>query len=90
MNKIYKYEIEIKDHQVLKIPQQYQILSFQCQNSRLVMWAEVDPSLPNTNLELYIVGTGHQAPHHTLAHGHLASVQCNSFVWHIYHGRLNQ
>lgn len=60
-NKIFKYELEIKDFQEIDFPVGTNVISVKEQNGKLCIWAEVDVRCLNSlrDKSIAIVGTGH-------------------------------
>lgn len=92
---IWKYEIEITDRQVLKMPTKARLLPFVAQqpgqpSNMLCLWAEVDlrnsEAYPMEKVPIYVVGTGNPMPEEVGNDGYLGSVQSGVFVWHVYRG----
>lgn len=62
MKKIFKFDLELTDSQIVDIPLRSKILSAQLQRGKLRLWALVNPSerfLPTT---VYVIGTGNPTP----------------------------
>lgn len=59
MKRIYKYQLETTDEQVIELPQCYQILSVQVQNGVPCMWVLVDPENVADKAKIRIYGTGY-------------------------------
>jgi len=57
--KIYKYEIERKDTQVINMTAGAKILSFQVQNGLPVIWALTEEDGPTVKRRFNLYGTGH-------------------------------
>lgn len=85
MSKIYKYELEITDKQILYIPKGGKILSVQFQNSTLCLWALVDLNNPNQERIIRILGTGHEAKESSLKY-YIDTVQQfdGKLIWHVF------
>lgn len=62
MKKIFKYELEVKDFQVLKLPRHSELLTVQMQGSHICLWAIVntDEGIPQSGYQICIVGTGNE------------------------------
>lgn len=88
MNKVYKYELEIKDFQEIEMPNGALVLSAKEQNGKLCIWAEVD--LRNTTTKpkkIAIVGTGHDINFKIgfYEYSFLDTVVMSyGLVWHVY------
>ena len=90
MKRILKYPIEVKEFQTIIIPKGAKILSIQHQMTRLdpsqiVVWALGDTNEEDEAKELYLFGTGEWVDNDNL--NHLATVQKDGYVWHIFETR---
>lgn len=81
--KIFKYPLEITDKQTINLPHDSHVLSVQFQNDVLCLWAAVNTDVETQPYRVIIVGTGHEVSRLTL-HLHLATVQQNQMVWHVF------
>lgn len=79
--KIFKYKIENLDC-LVEIPKDYRILDVQLQGSDLVLWAEVDPDSPITELHVVVALTGDEVPDG--GYEHVRTLQIGVMVYHIY------
>ena len=59
---VYKYELEITDEQIIKLPFNAEILTVQMQGMRCYLWAFVDPQNELTERIICVYGTGHHIP----------------------------
>jgi len=59
MKKIFKYPLEIKDKQVIAMPDNAEILCVQMQAGTPCLWALVDPEEERVNRTILTFGTGH-------------------------------
>lgn len=87
MKVVYKYPLALTDHQVVRLPLKSTVLSVQEQNGSLVIWAVVDQSIPQTDYEFRIVGTGNPFPNDMLrGYQFLGTVQESRrpLVWHVF------
>jgi len=86
-NKIFKYEIEIKDGQYIDMPAGAQVLSAKEQNGKLCIWCLVDTRCSNKPKQIMIVGTGHDI-HFDIGEYSLNFVDTvlmsNSLVFHVF------
>lgn len=84
MRTIYKYHIEIRNFQILKVPQDRKILSVQVQKDEVCIWAEVDTQSPMSDLKVYVFGTGHPIQQKDL--NYIGSVQLlgGDLVFHVF------
>jgi len=83
-NTIWKFPLEVTDHQSVVMPQGAHALSVGLDpQGQLCLWALVDPELDLLPLEVVIVGTGHRS--YLIEHlRFLGSVVQGSFVWHVF------
>lgn len=89
MRTIYKYPLDIVDTQIVRLPRGSLILTCQIQNNELYLWAEIDTNEKETvNAVVSIFGTGHSIPLDYDGY-HLASVQQDEYVWHVFLGIYN-
>jgi len=63
--RIWKYQLEATDIQILQIPSGGVILSCQIQKGKPCLWVMVEPELKKTDRFIEIIGTGNPA-HETL------------------------
>lgn len=92
MKTIYKYQLQIKDVQLLELPTNYRILSVKEQNGDLYLWAIVDTDAEGkTSIQIEIFGTGNpiDAPDRFLFdeddYVYLNTVvMSNGLVWHVF------
>ena len=83
MRKIYKYQIEVTDEQLVTMPAGAQILTVQAQGDRLCLWAVVSLGSPEEKRVIQIYGTGMDFPKHKKC-TYIATVQMDGFVWHVF------
>lgn len=57
-NVIWKYPVEVADRFTVPMPSGAKVLSVAMQAGRAYFWAMVDPTLPLTNRQFALVGTG--------------------------------
>ncbi len=80
--KIWKFPIELKhETQQIKGPAPLNILHFGIQDTKLTVWAEVDPTAAEIRVWLRVVGTGSDIPSNWTYRG---TLQDGCFVWHLY------
>ncbi len=86
MNKIWKWELPVMDVQTLRLPAGAQILSVQYQpgSPGLSLWASADPAAPLMPRQFAIAGTGHNLPAGASKARHIATVQQEQWVWHVF------
>ena len=100
MKRIYKYQLEITDQQIIEMPKGTELLSAQFQGKNLCVWALVSPDYEvKKGVKQYgfrIFGTGHEIdveiedPSENSNEGRfkfLATVQqfSGDLVWHIFY-----
>jgi hypothetical protein len=86
--KIFKFPLELKDKQVVKMPRGAQVLSIQMQNGKKTIWALCPvPDAVQEDRTFFIFGTGHDLPESATAKTFVATVQEGNFVWHIFEFR---
>jgi hypothetical protein len=84
-NKIFKYQLKVKDEQAILMPIGAKVISVQFQNGNLCLWAIVNPSNATELRCFEVYGTGADFPSLGMAERkHLATVQEGPFVWHIF------
>lgn len=85
MQTIYKYPLEIRDVQIIEMPPRAKLLSVQCQNKTLCLWALVDNShVTKSPRTIEIRGTGHSCE--GLEGKYIGTVQIGNYVWHVFDG----
>jgi hypothetical protein len=81
---IYKYPLRLVDHQKIMMPLYAQVLSIQLQGSEIQLWALVETDNELVEWRFWLFGTGtFEACLADGLHYH-ATVQCGSFVWHVF------
>jgi len=89
MKKIFKYPLEIKDRQEIKLPFGYQILYIQNQQEMPYLWCLVNPD--NSSSETCIIeifGTGHEIHEYMVTERkYISTFQMRSglLVFHAFH-----
>ena len=82
MNTVYKYDLELKEEQVLSLPADAEILSIQEQGGNLCAWVSVDTEKPERDKTIIISGTGNAIYYKDLRH--ITTLQMGSMVWHFF------
>lgn len=59
---IYKYELEITDEQIIRLPFNAELLTVQMQGDKCCLWALVDPRNESNERTIRIYGTGQPIP----------------------------
>ena len=81
---IWKYPLEIRDEQSIKMPGTSAILAVQVQNGTPCLWVMVDPRNPGRFRKIAIYGTGHemsQSPYNYIGTFQVAN---GSLVFHVF------
>lgn len=89
MRAIWKFPLEIKDEQIVKMPLNSYILCVQEQpENGLCLWAIVDTSEKRIGCNICIYGTGHKLPDERIERDYIGTVQMkDGYVWHVFkHG----
>lgn len=83
MKKIYKFQIELTEYQLLAMPKDAEIISAQSQDGRICLWAIVDTEQDEiVYRHILLVGTGHRVLDN--AKKFIGTVQQGAFVWHLF------
>ncbi len=82
--KIFKYELAIKDNQVIKMPEGAKVLTAQEQlNYSLFVWALVNPDAPQEDRTFEVIGIGNDIePNRNRSF--ISTVQMGGYVWHVF------
>lgn len=89
MKTIHKYQVPVEDRFSLRLPKDAVILSFQCQNEVLCIWAIVETEHINEDRKFRLYGTGHpiaDIPKDADLHyiGTTQQTQMPPLVWHLF------
>jgi len=82
MRTVFKYQLEIVDHQIIKVPSVWRALSVAEQDGKLCIWFQVDSEHAKEDVLVHIVGTGNLVP--TDAGLYIGTVVIDQLVWHVY------
>jgi hypothetical protein len=84
---IWKYEIAIEDEQVVEMPNRASLLAVATMNSKLLLWALVEPGNPKLPRRILVRGTGHPADGCNKLN-HIGTIQVANLglVWHVFDG----
>jgi len=84
MKRIWKYELEITDKQIISIPSVLKILSLQTQRGVPCLWVEIDDEFIKRDVTIVMFGTGHQMD--TIERCFVGTFQTmnGSLVFHVY------
>ena len=78
---IWKYQTD-GERTVINAQKDAKFLHVDYQHGILCVWAEVDDEASSEQIELSVVGTGHENPKPTAEY--IGTVQHPPFVWHVY------
>lgn len=62
MKTVYKYQLDLNDINIIRLPRDYQLLCVQMQFNTPCIWALVEPENEPVERKVRIVGTGHPFP----------------------------
>ena len=82
---IYKYQIQITDVQMVKLPINAAILTAQMQGDQLCLWAKIEET--NTDTEdrmIEVFGTGHPMTSHLRRYIGTVQMDGGSLIWHVF------
>ena len=83
--RIWKYTLEITDHQKVPMPQCAKILSVANQNGHPCLWAMVDADRPIEQRAIEIIGTGNPVAQVGVdERKFIGTVVIHPFVWHVF------
>lgn len=83
--RIYKYELDMTAHQVIKIRSDepcVDVLHVAVQDEKICIWSQVDLEAEEREIQFFVVGTGHPLP--LDADTYIGTAHDGAFVWHIY------
>ncbi len=81
MKTIWKFPLDLKEHQTVAMPSGARVLSVQMQQGTPTIWAVVNPSSEHTFRHVFVVGTGQYVPEDKT---YIGTVQMEAYVWHVY------
>ena len=84
MEAIYKYELELKDEQVISLPADAEILSIQEQGGSICAWVRLDTQKPERDRKIIVCGTGRPIAAKDMLF--ISTVQTGAMVWHFFEG----
>ena len=82
--KVWKYQLQIEDKFMIRMPSGAQILRFDIQTGTPVIWVAVDDIEPLVERHFILVGTGHYFDAHDLLY--MGTIQMNegTLIWHLF------
>lgn len=81
---IWKAQLEITDHQEVKLPEGAEILHVREQFGNLCMWFRCHPDAPPAPHQILIRGTGHPAPNSGAKYLGTGILMGGSLVLHVF------
>ncbi|MDD5512897.1 MAG: hypothetical protein PHD09_03940 [Candidatus Omnitrophica bacterium] len=85
MKTIWKFPLEIANHQIIESPSKAQFLSIEAQKGVPVVYCLVDTQNPREDIHIYLFGTGEPIDHVKSPLDYLGTVTLeNGSVWHIF------
>lgn len=83
MKTVWKYPIPVMDLPTIRLPIGAQILTVAAQHDNLYLWALVDPEAQTGEVQLRVLGTGHQCtnPGRYIGTAHMMD---GLLVWHVF------
>ena len=85
MKRIYKYDLEIEDEQVILMPKGSLSLCVQVQKGLPYLWALVDDEAEKEQVLITMVGTGNPADHvHNKLYLGTFQMSGGDLVWHVF------
>ena len=86
MKRVFKYGLQLADHQEIELPLRAEILSVQVQHGQLMLWALVAEDcmgFPECRT-IRIAGTGHQIVDHNLKFISTIQLHDGGLVFHVF------
>jgi hypothetical protein len=83
MKTVWKFQLEVTDHQSLFMPVGAEVLTCGFQGNELFVWALVDDQAASEDRQFRIIGTGHEADC-VQSWRYVNTVFYNTLVWHIF------
>jgi len=80
---IWKYQPDFGAVMEIETREGAQLLSVQTQWDKITFWFLVDTEMPLVTRTFEVIGTGHEM-YHPENYSHVATVQQEPFVWHIF------
>ena len=83
---IWKFQLDVKDEQLIQIPAGADILSVHCQHDVPTLWAKVDSNAPKKFRKVYIRGTGRGVIGEEGVFVDTCLMAHGTLVWHVFIG----
>ena len=81
---ISKYEITIRDYQIVMMPKNAEILCTGLQYKKMCLWALVDPKAEMEKRRIIVKGTGHSIDEENMKYIGTNQMMDGLLVWHIF------
>lgn len=84
---VWKYQLQMAQHQLVELPRVYRPLKLGMQGDRLCLWIMVDPTTQKVKRDVMIFGTGHQIASHVANDADFVGsviTPDGQFVWHVF------
>ena len=81
---ILKIELQRAETQLIKMPQNSEIMDIQMQHGRFVMWFLANPLNKEIEVKIDMYGTGWEINENTSKNEYLSTVQEGDYVWHFF------
>lgn len=83
---IWKFELETRDDQEIKMPIGAQVLTVQMQFGTPCLWALVDPNKEKETRTFEVVGTGHEIDYSLTTRGYIGTYQLaqGQLIFHVF------
>lgn len=84
--RIWKWNLQLTDHQIVNLPIGARILSVAMQDNRLALWALCDPLVDMEPRYIHIFGTGNKLPQEINKYQYLSTFQLENgaLVFHAF------
>ena len=85
MKKIYKYQLEPEENQILSLPEDAKFIYAGMQKEKITIWAVIESMNRLRDYDIKIIGTGWNIPDYDDLR-YIGTVQMiTGFVWHIFY-----
>jgi hypothetical protein len=81
---IWKFELQVIDHQIVNMPAFAEILTVQMQHDKVCLWARVNPDADREVRIIEIYGTGHAFASVSRQRRYIATFQMHSGDFHAF------
>ena len=85
MKKIYKYQLEPEENQILSLPEDAKFIYTGMQKEKITIWVVIESMNRLRDYDIKIIGTGWNIPDYDSLR-YIGTVQMiTGFVWHIFY-----